>query len=120
MNRFRFNDTTEIAYETEGDGRPLLMLHGFGASKSTWFDVRTQLSKTYRLIMPDLKGFGESSKPADDRYGIPDQASIICALIRDLDLKDFTIMGHSYGGSVALLTYLLLKDGGDHARAYLR
>ena len=116
VNRFNFDVTTEIVYETMGSGRPLLMLHGFGASKATWFDVQDRLGKRYSLIMPDLKGFGESSKPDDHKYGIPDQAAIVFALIKKLDLSNLTIVGHSYGGSVALLTYLLLKDNNEQHR----
>ena len=54
------------------------------------------------MIAVDLKGFGQSDKPFDERYSVFDQAELIAQLIEDKDLRDLTIVGHSYGGGVAL------------------
>lgn len=58
--------------------------------------------------MIDLKGFGESPKPRDDRYSIEDQANMVYQLILENDLKNLTIVGNSYGGAVSLFLSIRL------------
>ena len=60
----------------------------------------------------DLRGFGYSDKPRDDHYGVDDQARAVVTVIRQLGLRDITLLGHSFGGGVALATTLLLRR--DH------
>jgi pimeloyl-ACP methyl ester carboxylesterase len=91
-----------LYYEDQGKGAPVLLLHGFGASTFTWRHVVPELAQTHRVIAVDLKGFGLSDKPFDERYSVFDQAELIAQLIEDKDLRDLTIVGHSYGGGVAL------------------
>jgi pimeloyl-ACP methyl ester carboxylesterase len=110
---FKYSQDITIHYEIRGVGiPPLLLLHGFGASIESWRDVQPMLEARHRLYLVDMKGFGRSSKPNDKRYSIADQAEIICALIRHLQLDNFGLVGHSYGGAVAMLTYLNLKSSG--------
>lgn len=108
---FSYATDIHINYEVHGAGITLLLLHGFGASLESWRDILPLLEQRYKLILVDMKGFGLSSKPDDGTYSIREQASIIMALIRHLDLKDLVLIGHSYGGSVALATYLELVSG---------
>lgn len=108
---FSYATDIHINYEVRGAGITLLLLHGFGASLESWRDILPLLEQRYKLILVDMKGFGLSSKPDDGTYSIREQASIIMALIRYLDLKDLVLIGHSYGGSVALATYLELVSG---------
>ena len=104
---FNYSDKIQINYEVRGSGQTtLLLLHGFGASLESWRDIQPILEAKYRLVLVDMKGFGNSSKPADRAYSIFDQAAIINALYKSLNLSDFVLVGHSYGGSVALATYL--------------
>ena len=63
--------------------------------------------------MIDLKGFGFAEKPDDGRYRPEDQAELVCRLIAEKDLQRITIVGHSLGGGIALLTALRLKDSGS-------
>jgi pimeloyl-ACP methyl ester carboxylesterase len=97
-----------LHYETHGTGAPILFLHGFGASTYSWRYLIDPLSKKYRLISIDLKGFGKSPKPRDGRYSIQDQAELIYQFILQHDLRNLTLVGHSMGGGVALLTALKL------------
>ncbi len=91
-----------LYYEDQGKGPPVLLLHGFGASTYTWRHITPELARTHRVIAVDFKGFGQSDKPFDERYSVLDQAELIAQLIEDKDLRDLTIVGHSFGGGVAL------------------
>jgi len=92
----------KLYYTDEGKGPPLLLIHGFGASTFTWRHIAPELALTHRVIAVDLKGFGQSDKPFDGRYSVFDQAALIAQLIEDKDLRNLTIIGHSFGGGVAL------------------
>jgi pimeloyl-ACP methyl ester carboxylesterase len=96
----------KLYYSEEGKGPPLLLIHGFGASTFTWRFVAPELARDYRVIAVDLKGFGQSDKPFDGRYSVYDQAELLAQLIEDKDLRDLTLVGHSFGGGVALLLAL--------------
>lgn len=92
----------KLYYTDEGKGPPLLLIHGFGASTYTWRHIAPELALTHRVIAVDLKGFGQSDKPFDGRYSVFDQAALLAQLIEDKDLRNLTIVGHSFGGGVAL------------------
>jgi len=96
----------KLFYQEEGKGPPLLLIHGFGASTYTWRYVAPELAQTHRVIAVDLKGFGQSDKPFDERYSVFDQAELLAQLIVDKDLRDLTLVGHSFGGGIALLLAL--------------
>jgi pimeloyl-ACP methyl ester carboxylesterase len=100
----------KLYYREEGSGRPLLLIHGFGASSFTWRRVAPALAETNRVILVDLKGFGQSDKPFDTRYSVFDQAELLAQLIEEKDLRDLTLVGHSFGGGVALLLALEAKE----------
>ena len=96
----------KLYYEDAGSGPPLLLIHGFGASTYTWRHVAPALAETHRVIAVDLKGFGQSDKPFDDRYSVFDQAELLAQLIEEKDLRNLTLVGHSFGGGIALLLAL--------------
>lgn len=96
----------KLFYQEEGSGRPLLLIHGFGTSTYTWRRVAPELATNHRVIAVDLKGFGQSDKPMDERYSVFDQAELLAQLIEDRNLRDLTLVGHSFGGGVALLLAL--------------
>ena len=89
-----------------GEGPPVLLIHGFGTNSFTWRHVAPDLARDHRVIAVDLKGFGRSDKPFDERYAASDQAELLTQLILDRDLHNLTIVGHSFGGGVALLLAL--------------
>jgi pimeloyl-ACP methyl ester carboxylesterase len=90
----------------QGEGPPVLLIHGFGTNSYTWRYVAPDLARDHKVIAVDLKGFGYSDKPFDDRYAAADQAELLVKLILDRDLHDLTLVGHSFGGGVALLLAL--------------
>jgi pimeloyl-ACP methyl ester carboxylesterase len=97
--------------ETHGEGgTSILLLHGFGTSGYTWNRWVPTLSKTHIVHVLDLKGFGAAPKPRDHRYSPLDQASLVTRWILQNDLRELTLVGHSLGGGVALLTALDLQE----------
>jgi len=96
-----------LHYEEEGSGAPLLLLHGLGESSFTWHDVVPALTARFRVIALDLKGFGRSEKPDDNAYSADDQAALVASFIVSRGLENVTLVGHSFGGTVALRTALV-------------
>src|SRR4029079_11873611 len=70
----------------------------------TWRHITAPLAHGHRVIALDLKGFGQSDKPFDDHYSAVDQAALVAAFIRKRGLGGITLIGHSFGGVVALRT----------------
>lgn len=109
------DDAVKLAVHESGKGDPLILLHGLGASSYTWRKVIPGLEKNHRVIAIDLKGFGQSDKPLDERYSLLDHARLIEDFILRRKLRNVTLAGHSYGGGVALAVALDMRDGGyDH------
>jgi pimeloyl-ACP methyl ester carboxylesterase len=95
--------------EEWGEGPPLLLIHGLGMSTYTWRHIAPELGETHRVIAIDLKGFGRSDKPFDRAYSARDQARLVAAFIEHRHLDQVTLVGHSFGGTVALLTAVEMK-----------
>jgi pimeloyl-ACP methyl ester carboxylesterase/putative sterol carrier protein len=92
---------TRVSTYVLGTGRPLVLLHGLGATKISWLPFLAPLSSRYRLIVPDLPGHGESAKPKAD-YSPQVHASTIRCLMDELDMGQASIVGNSLGGRIAL------------------
>src|SRR5215211_1349218 len=90
-----------LAYERRGTGTPLVLLHGYPLDHHLWDEVAPLLVDAFELILPDLRGFGESST-VDSFYTMEDIASDIAALLDHLEIQKAAIAGHSMGGYVAL------------------
>jgi pimeloyl-ACP methyl ester carboxylesterase len=111
---FQYTPSIDINYEVHGTSGPvLIMIHGFGASLETWRDIVPLMAPYCKLYLLDLKGFGKSSKPDDKCYSISDQARIVSAFIVQLGEREISLVGHSYGGAVSLMTYLELVSQPD-------
>jgi triacylglycerol lipase len=91
----------EIAYLEGGKGEPLLLIHGFGADKDNFTRVSAHLTKHYRVIIPDLPGFGESSRPEDVSYEIEDQVERVRAFTEQLGITRMHLGGNSMGGFIS-------------------
>ena len=90
-----------IEYLEGGKGDVLLLLHGFGANKENWLLISPYLTPHFRVIAPDLPGFGESTRDPEAEYSISAQVDRIHAFVRALKLKRFHIGGNSMGGEIA-------------------
>lgn len=90
--------------------KTLLLIHGFGASLESWNDIVPSLEKYNSIVRLDLRGHGLTDKPKDKQYKIEDQALLVIKFIKALQLKHIILVGHSYGGGIALMTYLISMD----------
>ena len=99
-----------LHYVDEGEGPPLLMVHG----NPTWsFYYRTLvkgLSADHRCVVVDHLGCGLSDKPADYSYTIADHVDNLVALVDHLDLRDATLVVHDWGGPIGYLAALRRPD----------
>ena len=81
----------------------LVMLHGFGANKDNWLRMARHLTGDYNIYAFDLPGHGDSSKPLDIGYSIADQVGYVHAMLNELGLDRFHMMGNSMGGAITAL-----------------
>ncbi len=89
--------------ETAGTGTPLVLLHGFTGSATTWVPAMDRLSPGYRTVAIDLLGHGRSDAPGDaHRYGFEQSARDLLAVLDALGIARAGIMGYSMGGRLAL------------------
>lgn len=92
----------DLAYADEGPGPVVLLLHGFPLSRAMWEEQLTGLGSIYRVIAPDLRGFGESPVP-EGVYTMDAMADDVAELLETLDIMGPVVVGGlSMGGYVAL------------------
>lgn len=87
----------KIYYETHGNGEPLVLLHYFSGSHKVWEQWVDSLAQDYQLIIPDLRGHGNSTNPSN-KFRHEDSAKDIYALMDELDIEKFKAIGASSGG----------------------
>ena len=90
-----------LAYARYGKGTPLVLLHGYPLDHHLWDDVVPLLKDSFDLVIPDLRGFGESTT-VNSPYTMEDIASDIAGLLDQLGIQKAAVAGHSMGGYVAL------------------
>ena len=105
-----------VAVEVHGDGPPILLVHGYGASRHSFREWVPELARSHRVILVDLTGFGSAPKPVGSGYSPLDLARPVVDLVLRLDLRDLTLLGHSLGGGVVLAAALRLLDAGELGR----
>ncbi|RJS47585.1 alpha/beta fold hydrolase [Nocardioides cavernaquae] len=89
------------AFVKVGSGPVILLLHGLACDHTTWSPVIAELAKRYTVIAPDLLGHGQSAKPRAD-YTLGGYANGMRDLLTVLDIDRATVVGHSFGGGVAM------------------
>ena len=93
-----------VHYQEAGpeDGPVVILIHGFTASTLVWSEVLLPIAgEGFRVIAPDLMGFGFSEKPRDGEYTIDAHARMITGLMDALGIERATLVGSSYGGAIA-------------------
>ncbi|HXG82193.1 MAG TPA: alpha/beta hydrolase, partial [Sphingomicrobium sp.] len=94
--------TMNVALAGPEDGPPAILIHGFPESHRTWRAVAPLLADRVRLVMPDLRGFGDSDRPQDVAdYATDTLIADIFALADALDIERFALVGHDWGGAIA-------------------
>lgn len=101
-----------------GSGPPVVLLHGHPRTHTTWHRVAPLLAADHTVVCPDLRGYGQSSKPPDlpDHSQASKQAMArdVVALMRALGHQRFAVVGHDRGAYAALRTALDHQDGVSH------
>lgn len=98
-----------LALASAGDGPPVLLLHGWGASADLMWPLGERLAASgWRAVVPDLPGFGQSDVPSS-AWSVFDYAALVRALLDQLGLARVDVVGHSFGGRLGLVL------GADHA-----
>jgi pimeloyl-ACP methyl ester carboxylesterase len=92
-----------VYVEQAGSGEPLILLHGFGGSSYSWREVMPRLAEHYRVLAPDLSGFGFTERPDDlEAYTLEGQVALVLALMDHFEITSAHFLAHSYGGSLSL------------------
>src|SRR5580698_9378957 len=120
ISRFAGHDGAQLAYRESGSGRPLLLLHGFMGTGSHWLEqgpADALAAQGFRLVLPDLRGHGKSTRSHDPRLYPPDViADDGLALIEHLGLGagEYDLGGYSLGGRIVVR---MLARGAEPGRA---
>jgi pimeloyl-ACP methyl ester carboxylesterase len=100
----------ELAYTDEGDGPPVILIHGSASTRGQWRAAVLDLAPRYRVLAPDLHGYGETPAPRSlEALAFDDEVELVDALA-DLAGADVHLVGHSYGGAIALRAASLRPD----------
>lgn len=97
-------DGVPVHYQEAGDinSPPMVLIHGFATSNLVWSKVLLALAAAgFRVIAPDLPGYGYSGKPHEFDYTITSQAAMVVSLLKQLGIERTVLVGSSYGGAVA-------------------
>lgn len=94
-------DGLKVSYVVQGEGMPLLLIHGIPVWGYLWKDCLPMLAKHFQLIIPDLVGYGYSDQRDCFDRSIKVQSRIISKLLQWLKIQDLFVVGHDIGGAVA-------------------
>ena len=109
VHRIRLREELELSFVDEGEGpHTLLLVHGLGSSKASWYKLITRLRSHFRVLALDLPGYGESSK-GDFSGSMDFFAGILREFIYRMALQRVVAVGHSMGGQIVLA--LALQHG---------
>lgn len=111
-----------LSYYEAGTGFPVVLLHGFMESQEIWTGVREKLSSSFRIIVPDMPGFGESHFNRNYE-SVEAMAEEVQKLLQSLQIKECIIIAHSLGGYVTLafaekFSHMLKGMGLFHSTAF--
>ena len=100
----------KISYLEGGKGETIILLHGFGDQKDSWVKFARPLTKNYHVIIPDLPGFGDSSKIPAQSYDMNTQLTRVAAFIDKAGVGKYHVVGNSMGGLLAGLLAATYPD----------
>jgi len=109
-------DGVGIEYEVTGEGRPVVLLHGFPDSGRLWRHQAPELvAAGFQVIVPDLRGYGRSDKPeAVEAYSLPLLAGDVLAILAARQITRAHLVGHDWGAALAWVLAALAPDHVDH------
>ena len=98
---FKNINGAKLWYDESGQGEPILLHHGYTASRDNWQPVAERLSSRYRVVLMECRGCGESEH-TDDGYNLEQYAEDAVTLMTELGHASFNFAGHSMGGGVGM------------------
>src|SRR5262249_51840615 len=109
-------DGVGVEYEVTGQGRPVLLLHGFPDSGRLWrYQVPALAAAGFQVIVPELRGYGRSGKPeAVEAYSLPVLAGDVMAVLGELKITKPHVVGHDWGAALAWGLASLAPGNVDH------
>lgn len=90
-----------IEYQSEGEGKVVVLLHGWGVDAKSFDRIAEYLSKKFQVVRLDFPGFGASPKPSSS-WHVSDYASLVAGFVSKLNLDVYALIGHSFGGRVII------------------
>ena len=99
-HRYIETNSVRLHYVTQGKGKLLVLLHGLFEFWYSWRYQLPYLSRHFKVVVPDLRGYNDSDKPRSG-YDLDTLSSDICALIQDLGYDKAHVVGHDWGGTIA-------------------
>ncbi|KMS90421.1 alpha/beta fold hydrolase [Prauserella rugosa] len=110
----------DIAYVDKGEGDPVVLLHGFPDSHYLWrHQIDPLVEAGHRVIVPDQRGFGESSKPQDvESYDMRTLVNDIVGLTQHLGISRAHLVGHDWGAAIAWMYAFLMPRRVDHLAVF--
>jgi pimeloyl-ACP methyl ester carboxylesterase len=100
MPSVKLSNGVALEYDVKGTGAPIVLLPGLGNRRFVWAEVVLALADTHRVYSCDLRGYGAPWQGSG--FGLKDLAEDVALFLRELDIADAIVMGHSQGGFVAL------------------
>ncbi len=102
MKQFVDIEDIKLCYEVAGEGKPVIILHGWGCSKDTVQSITDHISKTHRAYALDMPGFGETPPP-NEVFGIERYTQVVEKFCKKLNIENPILIGHSFGGRISIL-----------------
>ena len=97
-------DGVNVHYVEAGEGPPLVLVHGLGASHVTWYEnIQPLADAGFHVLAPDLPGHGDSDKPKSINYDPPAGANLLDSFLDSIDVRRAALVGNSAGGLVSAL-----------------
>ncbi len=101
QSRFMTLDSMQVHYRIEGQGFPLVLLHGTAASLHTWDEWTKSLEDTFQIVRMDLPAFGLTGPNKTNQYSIPIYLDFVEDFLDELGVQEFYLAGNSLGGNIA-------------------
>ncbi len=98
-----------VYYQTIGEGKNLILLHGWKQDVSTWWEISEFLKKDFKLWLIDLPGFGRSDPPPNN-FNVKNYADCVADFIRINKISKPILLGHSVGGNISLKLTILYPN----------
>ena len=102
MDKYIDIDGQRLHYEESGEGRPLILMHGWGCNTQTVASIAAVAARSHRVFNVDFPGFGQSPEPPEV-WGVEEYTQLIEKFAKALDIEAPVLIGHSFGGRVGIL-----------------